>query len=209
MLMLIKGGRVIDPGNLDGIMDILIANGKIAEIGAALSPGEAAEVVDASGRWLTPGLWDIHTHLDLEVELDPSLSEVVRHGTTTAVVANCSIGVPFGRQNDDGHEPVVSCFARVENIPKSVLMRVAERIGDLFKGDRAVQGLLQGDGVPVEFAAKAGALSLPVFGQQVDDLLVLRADEEGAVLEQHVAQAPLGAADELPAVQGDFVLGGA
>ena len=32
MLMLIKGGRVIDPGNLDGIMDILIVNGKIAEI---------------------------------------------------------------------------------------------------------------------------------------------------------------------------------
>jgi N-acyl-D-aspartate/D-glutamate deacylase len=75
-----------------------------------------------------PGLWDIHTHLDLEVELDPSLREVVRHGTTTAVVANCSIGVPFGRQNKDGHDPVVSCFARVENIPKSVLMRVAERI---------------------------------------------------------------------------------
>ena len=32
MLILIKGGRVIDPGNLDGIMDILIADGKIVEI---------------------------------------------------------------------------------------------------------------------------------------------------------------------------------
>ena len=75
-----------------------------------------------------PGLWDIHTHLDLEVELDPGLTEVVRHGTTTAVVANCSIGVPFGRQNQDGHDPVVSCFARVENIPKSVLRTVADKI---------------------------------------------------------------------------------
>lgn len=108
--------------------DVAIKDGAIAEVGLELNPVEASEVVDASGRWLMPGLWDIHTHLDLEVELDPSLSEVVRHGTTTAVVANCSIGVPFGRQNEDGHDPVVSCFARVENIPKSVLQRVADRI---------------------------------------------------------------------------------
>ena len=108
--------------------DVAIVDGKIADVGVGLDVEQASEVVDARGRWLTPGLWDIHTHLDLEVELDPGLSEVVRHGTTTAVVANCSIGVAFGRQNADGHDPVVSCFARVENIPKSVLRRVADRI---------------------------------------------------------------------------------
>ena len=108
--------------------DVAIEHGKVAEVGPDLDASRATEVVDAKGRWLMPGLWDIHTHLDLEVELDPGLTEVVRHGTTTAVVANCSIGVPFGRQNVDGHDPVVSCFARVENIPKSVLARVADRI---------------------------------------------------------------------------------
>ena len=108
--------------------DVAIRDDKIAHIGAELATDNANEIVDAGGRWLLPGLWDIHTHLDLEVELDPGLAEVVRHGTTTVVVANCSIGLPFGRQNDDGHDPVVSCFARVENIPKRVLERVAERI---------------------------------------------------------------------------------
>jgi N-acyl-D-aspartate/D-glutamate deacylase len=108
--------------------DVAIQDDKVAEVGPNLDPAEATEVIDATGRWLMPGLWDIHTHLDLEVELDPGLTEVVRHGTTTAVVANCSIGVPFGRQNDSGHDPVVSCFARVENIPKSVLSRVADQI---------------------------------------------------------------------------------
>ena len=108
--------------------DVAVVDGKVAEVGEGLDAARASEVVDAAGRWLTPGLWDIHTHLDLEVELDPGLSEVVRHGTTTAVVANCSIGVPFGRQNADGHDPIVSCFARVENIPKSVLERVADKI---------------------------------------------------------------------------------
>jgi N-acyl-D-aspartate/D-glutamate deacylase len=108
--------------------DVAIQDGKIAEVGPSLDATLATEVVEAGGRWLMPGLWDIHTHLDLEVELDPGLTEVVRHGTTTAVVANCSIGVPFGRQNESGHDPVVSCFARVENIPKSVLSRVADQI---------------------------------------------------------------------------------
>jgi N-acyl-D-aspartate/D-glutamate deacylase len=126
---LIKNGLVFDGrGGAPVECDVAIEDGKIAAIGEDLDAGRAAEVIDARDRWVIPGLWDIHTHLDLEVELDPSLSEVVRHGTTTAVVANCSIGVPFGRQNEDGHDPVVSCFARVENIPKSVLRRVAERI---------------------------------------------------------------------------------
>ena len=126
---LIKGALLFDGrGGPPSHRDVAIENGRIADVGESLDTSQATEVVDAAGRWLMPGLWDIHTHLDLEVELDPALSEVVRHGTTTAVVANCSIGVPFGRQNEDGHDPVVSCFARVENIPKSVLRRVADRI---------------------------------------------------------------------------------
>jgi len=126
---LIKGALVFDGrGGPPRRCDVAIEDERIAEVGENLDPNGAQEVIDAKGLWLTPGLWDIHTHLDLEVELDPGLTEVVRHGTTTAVVANCSIGVPFGRQNDDGHDPVVSCFARVENIPKSVLRRVADKI---------------------------------------------------------------------------------
>ncbi len=126
---LIKDALVFDGcGGAPVGRDVAIHDGVIVEIGEDLAPGEAREVIEARGRWLMPGLWDIHTHLDLEVELDPGLTEVVRHGTTTAVVANCSIGVPFGRQNEDGHDPVISCFARVENIPKSVLRRVADHI---------------------------------------------------------------------------------
>jgi len=66
MLMLIKGGRVIDPGNLDGIMDILIANGKIAEIkksGWQTDEYPELRIIDASGKIVTPGLIDMHVHL--------------------------------------------------------------------------------------------------------------------------------------------------
>ena len=66
MLMRIKGGRIIDPGNLDGIMDILIADGKIVEIkkeGFADDEYPAARIIDASDKIITPGWIDMHVHL--------------------------------------------------------------------------------------------------------------------------------------------------
>ncbi len=61
--ILIKGGRVISPAQkLDETCDILIDKGKIAAIGKGLD-GKGAEVIDASGKVVTPGLIDIHVHL--------------------------------------------------------------------------------------------------------------------------------------------------
>jgi len=66
MLTLIKGGRVIDPGNLDGIMDIVVENGKIVEIKkGVLINGDNTEltIIDASQKLVVPGLIDMHVHL--------------------------------------------------------------------------------------------------------------------------------------------------
>jgi N-acyl-D-aspartate/D-glutamate deacylase len=52
----------------------------------------------------------------------------VRHGTTTVVVGNCSLGTAFGAQRRADEDPILDCFARVENIPKSVLRKVVDRI---------------------------------------------------------------------------------
>ena len=41
---------------------MLIRDGKIAELGTALPQGDAT-AVDAQGRWVTPGLIDVHSHL--------------------------------------------------------------------------------------------------------------------------------------------------
>jgi N-acyl-D-aspartate/D-glutamate deacylase len=108
--------------------DLAIRDGRIAARGPNLPVEGAARVVDAGGRWLMPGLLDIHTHLDLEVELAPGLPESVRHGTTTVVVGNCSLGTAFGAQRRNGDDPILNCFTRVENIPKPVLRKVVDRI---------------------------------------------------------------------------------
>ncbi|MDD6397376.1 MAG: amidohydrolase family protein, partial [Selenomonadaceae bacterium] len=63
MKTLIKGGRVIDPANnIDAVMDVLAEDGKIAQVGENLS-ADGAEVVDAAGKIVTPGLIDMHVHL--------------------------------------------------------------------------------------------------------------------------------------------------
>ncbi|MDH3838752.1 MAG: amidohydrolase family protein, partial [Desulfobacteraceae bacterium] len=66
MLTVIKGGRVIDPGNLDDILDVVIEDGNIVEIKQdALAGNESKEtkIIDASGKIVAPGLIDMHVHL--------------------------------------------------------------------------------------------------------------------------------------------------
>lgn len=61
-MLVIKNGRVMDPKTgLDQVCDLLVDQGKIVEIGTSLSY-EQAQVIDASGKVVAPGLVDIHVH---------------------------------------------------------------------------------------------------------------------------------------------------
>ena len=125
---IIKNARIFDgTGAAPETGDIAVRDGRIAARGPDIGDN-ADEIIDATGLWLTPGLLDIHTHYDLEVELSPGLPESVRHGVTTVVVSNCSLGLAFGAQRENGQDPIVDCFARVENIPKPVLRAVADKV---------------------------------------------------------------------------------
>ncbi len=126
---LLQNALVFDgTGAMPRQMDVAITGGRIAEMGEQLPASRAAQVQDLSGQWLMPGLLDIHTHFDLEVEIEPGLPEAVRHGTTTVVVSNCSLGLAYGAQRRDGTDPIVDCFARVENVPKHVLRKVGDKV---------------------------------------------------------------------------------
>lgn len=62
--LLLAGGRVLDPASgTDAVLDVLVRDGLVVEVGAGLTPPSDAQVVDCTGRWVTPGLIDVHTHL--------------------------------------------------------------------------------------------------------------------------------------------------
>ena len=85
MRILIKNGRVIDPENgIDKVTDIFIDKGVIAEIGDGQElAGIEMEVIDATGKIVTPGLVDMHCHLR-----DPGqeYKEDIETGTRAAVM---------------------------------------------------------------------------------------------------------------------------
>lgn len=61
--LLVKGGTVVDPGQrLHAVSDIAISGTKIAQVGPELDASQASKVIDASGKIVTPGFIDIHTH---------------------------------------------------------------------------------------------------------------------------------------------------
>ena len=88
--LLIKNGRIIDPANgIDAAGDVLITNGSFAKVGGKISAPGATEI-DASGKFVTPGLIDIHVHFrepgDEEEETIASGSAAAVRGGFTSVV---------------------------------------------------------------------------------------------------------------------------
>lgn len=94
--ILIKGGHVIDPKNdIDQIMDVAIADGKIARVADNIPASSATKVVDAKGLYVTPGFVDIHAHnffgVDPETEYSNGYNALhpdgftFRSGVTTVV----------------------------------------------------------------------------------------------------------------------------
>ena len=62
--MLLKGGHVVDPSqDLDGVLDVLLVNGWVSEIGGALEAPQGARIIDCADLVVTPGLIDVHVHL--------------------------------------------------------------------------------------------------------------------------------------------------
>ena len=147
---LIKNALVFDGSGAPAQeYDIAIKNGKIAAKGIDLAAKDASKTIDADGQWLMPGLIDIHCHFDLEVEVAPDLPETVRHGTTTVVNGNCSLGIAFGAQENPERpweNPILDCFARVENIPKSVLAMCVEKA---VKWDNPIDYIKHFDDLPL------------------------------------------------------------
>jgi N-acyl-D-amino-acid deacylase len=88
--LLFKGGTVIDGTGAPRVAaDVAVEGDRIAAVGPNLS-GQAARVVDVTGKVVAPGFIDAHSHSDLFYMACPSAESKVRQGVTTEVVGMCS-----------------------------------------------------------------------------------------------------------------------
>src|SRR5437867_10296889 len=96
--LLLKGGTLIDPAQgIHAARDVAFAGGRVAAVGEELPRADAAEVLDCSGRLVTPGLIDLHVHVfagvsHYGIEPDP---HCLGTGTTTVVDAGSAGALTF------------------------------------------------------------------------------------------------------------------
>ncbi len=114
--VVIRGGTIFDGTGQPGVQgDLAIAGRRVKSLGPKLELRGKREI-DARGCWVMPGMLDLHTHYDAEIEVMPGLEESVRHGVTTVVMGNCSLSTALGSEKD-----ILDLFCRVESLPRSVL----------------------------------------------------------------------------------------
>ena len=187
MKLLIRGGRVVDPSQqLDAVRDVLIEDGKVAEIGEVLSGesqssgassvGEEVEVLEAAGLVVTPGLIDMHVHLR---EPGFEYKETVRTGLLAAAaggftgVASMANTLPVN-DNASVTEHILSqarChpYSRVHPIGAITKGMAGEELAEMGEMVAAGAVAFSDDGLPVKNAAlmRRALLHSQHFGKRV------------------------------------------
>lgn len=116
--LVIRGGTIVDgTGAAPFVGDVAVKDGKIVAVGAV--EGTGREEVDASGKIVTPGFVDVHTHYDGQAIWSDRLNPSSAHGVTTAMIGNCGVGFAPCRQED--HEVLIEMMEGVEDIPGAVM----------------------------------------------------------------------------------------
>jgi N-acyl-D-aspartate/D-glutamate deacylase len=135
---IIRNGRRFDgTGAPSAVRNIGIRDGHVV----AISPHDLDDkgcprVVDATGKWVLPGMLDIHTHYDVEVLNGPSLSESLRHGVTTAMLGSCSLSTVHVDGVDAG-----DIFGRVEAIPREHVISAVDDHKTWTNAEEYIQAL--------------------------------------------------------------------
>jgi len=164
-LILLKGGRVIDPANaIDGQYDVLVRDGEIAAVeraGVLMNLPEVT-VIDLSGYWIVPGLIDPHVHLR-----DPGFpeKETIPTGLRAAAAGGFTTVAAMANTSPVNDNPATTRYMldRAREAHSARLVPVSA----VTQGLRGVE--------PVDFAAmlEAGARLFSDDGIPIDDAMVL------------------------------------
>ena len=116
--LIIRGGTIVDgTGAARFTGDVAIKDGLIIAVGSV--QGDARDEIDATGKIVTPGFVDVHTHYDGQATWDQEMAPSSWHGVTTAVMGNCGVG--FAPAAPDRHNWLIGLMEGVEDIPGTAL----------------------------------------------------------------------------------------
>ena len=152
----IRGGRVIDPAqNIDAQTDLLLEDGRVA--GLNIAPPEDAEIIDAVGKIVCPGLIDMHVHLR---EPGGEDAETVASGAAAAIAGGFTSVACIPNTNPPIDSPAMVEFiknqaARADRCNVFVVgcvsqQRKGEQLAELAQMVKAGAVAFSDDGAPVE-----------------------------------------------------------
>ena len=112
--LVIRNGKVVDGSGLPAFKaDVAVMGNRIVKIGQV--PEAAREEIDASGKVVTPGFIDPHTHFDAQLLWDGCAKPALAHGVTTIVPGNCSLSLaPLKAKH---RMRLVGMFNQIEEMP--------------------------------------------------------------------------------------------
>ena len=187
--LVIRNGTIVDGTGAEPVSgDVAVADGRVVALGQVAD--SARREIDASGRVVSPGLIDIHTHYDAQVMWDPILTPSSLHGVTTVLGGNC--GFTLAPITSSGAEYLVPMLARVEGMSLEALHAGLDIRWNSF-GEWL--GYLDGQvGLNVGFLVGHSALRRYVMGDEATGRAA--SDEEigrmSALLAKSIAEGGLG-----------------
>lgn len=187
MKLLLKGGRIIDPlRKIDKIADLLVDGGKVVRIETNIEdPG--ADIYDAGGMWIVPGLIDMHTHLR---EPGYEYKESIRTGCEAAVAGGFTAVACMPNTN-----PVNDTRSVTEYIIRQAALAGIARVYPVAAATRGSEGRVLSEFGDLK---EAGAVAFSDDGKPVADSAVMRYAMEyaasfGALVISHCEDATLSA----------------
>jgi len=104
--LIIRGGRLVDPAaGRDETADLLVEKGKVSKIGTIPVGGGKAREIDAAGKWVLPGLVDLHVHLR---EPGYEYKETILTGTQAAAAGGFTSVACMPNTNPVNDNPAVT-----------------------------------------------------------------------------------------------------
>jgi N-acyl-D-amino-acid deacylase len=173
--LVITGGTIVDGSGMPRYRgDVGIAGGKVVSVGRPLGHVDARRI-DATGKVVTPGFIDPHTHVDAQICFDPYAYPSVEHGVTSLVTGNCSLSLAPVRAPH--RERFSKMFRLIEEMPQAAFEQGVDwRWGESFDG-------------MVDEVAKDLALNVaPLVGHSVLRMYVLGEDTRRAATDDEIRQ---------------------